>query len=78
MANFQIIALDSTTPQLRAPGASDGYTLPRPLEMPLGTAYGALYLDASKVVTSVAGTNGQVLVAGASGPTWASVDGGTF
>lgn len=31
MANFEIVALDPTTPQLRAPGAADGYTLPRPI-----------------------------------------------
>jgi hypothetical protein len=31
MANFEIVALDPTTPQLRAPGAADAYTLPRPI-----------------------------------------------
>lgn len=30
MASFEVIALDPTTPQLRAPGASDDYTFPRP------------------------------------------------
>lgn len=31
MATFEIVALDPTTPQLRAPGASDTYSLPRPI-----------------------------------------------
>jgi hypothetical protein len=52
MAAFEVIALDTATPQLRAPGASDTYTFPRAVEMPLGTANGVLYLDGSKVVTS--------------------------
>lgn len=52
MAAFEVIALDTTTPQLRAPGASDTYTFPRAVEMPLGTANGVLYLNGSKVVTS--------------------------
>lgn len=29
MANFEIVALDPATPQLRAPGAADAYSLPR-------------------------------------------------
>ena len=52
MAAFEVIALDTATPQLRAPGASDTYTFPRAVEMPLGTANGVLFLNASKVVTS--------------------------
>jgi len=52
MAAFEVIALDTATPQLRAPGAADTYTFPRAVEMPLGTANGVLYLNGSKVVTS--------------------------
>lgn len=52
MAAFEVIALDTATPQLRAPGASDTYTFPRAVEMPLGTANGVLYLNGSKVMTS--------------------------
>ena len=52
MAAFEVIALDTATPQLRAPGASDTYTFPRAVEMPLGTANGVLFLNGSKVVTS--------------------------
>ena len=55
MAAFEVIALDTATPQLRAPGASDTYTFPRAVEMPLGTANGVLYLNGSKVVTSGSG-----------------------
>ena len=52
MAALEVIALDTATPQLRAPGASDTYTFPRAVEMPLGTANGVLFLNGSKVVTS--------------------------
>jgi hypothetical protein len=55
MAAFEVIALDTATPQLRAPGAADTYTFPRAVEMPLGTANGVLYLSGSKVVTSGSG-----------------------
>ena len=55
MAAFEVIALDTATPQLRAPGASDTYTFPRAVEMPLGTANGVLFLNGSKVVTSGSG-----------------------
>jgi hypothetical protein len=62
MAAFEVIALDTATPQLRAPGASDTYTFPRAVELPLGTANGVLYLNGSKVVTS-----GSALVLDSSG-----------
>jgi hypothetical protein len=55
MAAFEVIALDTATPQLRAPGAADTYTFPRAVEMPLGTANGVLYLNGSKVVSSGSG-----------------------
>jgi len=55
MAAFEVIALDTATPQLRAPGSGDTYTFPRAVEMPLGTANGVLYLNGSKVVTSGSG-----------------------
>jgi hypothetical protein len=52
MAALEVIALDTATPQLRAPGASDTYTFPRAVELPLGTVNGVLYLNGSKVVSS--------------------------
>ena len=52
MAALEVIALDTSVPQLMAPQAGDTYTFPRAVEMPLGTANGVLYLDGSKVVTS--------------------------
>jgi hypothetical protein len=66
MAAFEVIALDTATPQLRAPGAADTYTFPRAVEMPLGTANGVLYLNGSKVVTSGSGLtfDGTTLQAG--------------
>ena len=55
MAAFEVLALDTATPQIRAPGASDTYTFPRAVELPLGTANGVLYLNGSKVVSSGGG-----------------------
>jgi hypothetical protein len=52
MAALEVIALDTSVPQLMAPQAGDTYTFPRAVEMPLGTANGVLFLDGSKVVTS--------------------------
>jgi hypothetical protein len=37
MAALEVLALDEATPQIRAPGASDTYTMPRPLALSAGT-----------------------------------------
>lgn len=37
MANFEVIALNQATPQLRAPGAGDGYSMPRPVVASVGS-----------------------------------------
>lgn len=37
MANLEVIALDATTPQLRAPGSGDAYAMPRPIVQAVGT-----------------------------------------
>jgi hypothetical protein len=37
MAAFEVIALDTATPQLRAPGAGDTYKFPRPAQFEKGT-----------------------------------------
>ena len=60
MADLEILALDTTVPQIRAPGAGDGYSAPRSITMASGanltlsggTANGVLYLNGSKVATS--------------------------
>jgi hypothetical protein len=72
MAAFEVIALDTATPQLRAPGASDTYTFPRAVEMPLGTANGVLFLNGSKVVSSGSGLtfDGTSLGIGTSSPSF--------
>lgn len=36
MANLEVIALNPATPQLRAPGAGDGYLFPRPMTLTIG------------------------------------------
>jgi hypothetical protein len=52
MADLEVLALDTVTPQIRAPGVGDGYTFPRQVTLSTGTANGVLYLNASKVATS--------------------------
>lgn len=47
MAAFEVIALDTATPQLRAPGASDTYTVPRAI------AFSSTVTPATNVVDSV-------------------------
>jgi hypothetical protein len=47
MAAFEVIALDTATPQLRAPGASDTYLVPRAL------AFSSTVTPATNVVDSV-------------------------
>jgi hypothetical protein len=66
MAALEVLALNTTTPQIMAPQSGDTYTFPRAVEMPLGTANGVLYLNGSKVVTSGSGLtfDGTNLVVG--------------
>jgi hypothetical protein len=47
MAAFEVIALDTATPQLRAPGASDTYSVPRAI------AFSSTVTPATNVVDSV-------------------------
>lgn len=37
MASFEIVALDTVTPQLRAPGGTDNYSVPKDMLMPGGS-----------------------------------------
>jgi hypothetical protein len=73
MAAFEVIALDTATPQLRAPGVGDTYTFPRAVEMPLGTANGVLYLNGSKVVTSGSGLTFDGMTLGVEGSSGVSI-----
>lgn len=65
MANLEILALDTAVPQIRAPGASDGYSAPRSMTFAAGTTLtaqtmnvatlsvnGVVFTDASKNLTS--------------------------
>jgi hypothetical protein len=45
MAAFEVIALDTATPQLRAPGASDTYTFPRAVSFAQPITYGGVTLN---------------------------------
>jgi hypothetical protein len=56
MAAFEVIALDTATPQLRAPGAADTYTFPRSVSMSGALTYGGVTLN-----NSVTGTGNMVL-----------------
>jgi len=56
MAAFEVIALDTATPQLRAPGASDTYTFPRAVSMSGALTYGGVTLN-----NAVTGTGDMVL-----------------
>lgn len=56
MAALEVIALDTTTPQLRAPGAGDTYTFPRAVAFSSAITYGGVTLS-----NSVTGTGSMVL-----------------
>lgn len=56
MAAFEVIALDTVTPQLRAPGAADTYTFPRAVSMSGALTYGGVTLN-----NAVTGTGNMVL-----------------
>jgi len=56
MAAFEVIALDTATPQLRAPGASDTYTFPRAATFSAAITYGGVTL-----ANAVTGTGNLVL-----------------
>jgi autotransporter-associated beta strand protein len=58
MAAFEVIALDTATPQLRAPGAADTYTFPRAVAFSGAITYGGVTLS-----NSVTGTGNMVLSA---------------
>lgn len=58
MAAFEVIALDTATPQLRAPGASDTYTFPRAAAFSAAITYGGVTLS-----NAVTGTGNMVLSA---------------
>ena len=58
MAAFEVIALDTVTPQLRAPGAADTYTFPRAAAFSQAITYGGVTLS-----NAVTGTGNMVLSA---------------
>lgn len=51
MANLEVLALDPSVPQIRAPGAGDGYSVPRNMTMAAGTTLSADALTAATLVT---------------------------
>jgi hypothetical protein len=58
MANLEVLALDTAVPQIRAPGAGDGYSVPRDMTMASGTTLTAPTVNATTVdATNVEVTN---------------------
>jgi hypothetical protein len=57
MANLEVMALDAATPQLRAPGAGDGYSMPRPITMSFGAITSQLPFLNALVEWNNAGVN---------------------
>ena len=58
MAALEVIALDEATPQLRAPGASDTYTMPRATLIAGGTISGAAATPPALDITQTWNTTG--------------------
>lgn len=56
MAALEVLALDTVTPQIRAPGASDNYTFPRATTFSAAITYGGVTLT-----NAVTGTGSMVL-----------------
>jgi hypothetical protein len=52
MANLEVIALDTVTPQLKAPQAGDGYVMPRPVTVTEVVGSSALTLTGATQTTS--------------------------
>ena len=60
MANLEVLALDTAAPQIRAPGAGDGYSVPRDMTMAAGAAFklsGATSGTVTLAVPAIAGSN---------------------
>ena len=53
MANLEVIALDTVTPQLKAPQAGDGYAMPRPVTVTEVVGSTALTLTGATQTTAV-------------------------
>lgn len=54
MANLEVLALDTTVPQIRAPGTGDGYAVPRDMTLSAGTTLTAPTVNATTFDTNVA------------------------
>jgi len=53
MANLEVIALDTVTPQLKAPQAGDGYAMPRPVTVTEVVGSSALTLTGATQTTAI-------------------------
>jgi hypothetical protein len=63
MANLEVLALDTAVPQIRAPGAGDGYSVPRDMTFASGTVLSAPTVDATNVeVTNVKAKDGTAAI----------------
>jgi len=55
MANLEVLALDPSVPQIRAPGAGDGYSVPRNMTMAAGTTLATQTLTAATPLAVASG-----------------------
>ena len=84
MAALEVIALDTVTPQLRAPGASDTYTFPRAVAMsvPLpvssgGTGAATANTALNALLPSQSSQSGKFLTTDGTDTSWATAGGGS-
>lgn len=60
MADLEVLALDTTVPQIRAPGAGDGYSVPRNMTMASGTTFLSPQIMLSGNISSAAWTTSGI------------------
>lgn len=84
MAALEVIALDTVTPQLRAPGVGDTYTFPRAVAMsvPLpvssgGTGQSTANAALNALLPSQSGQSGKFLTTDGTDTSWAAAGGGS-
>ena len=64
MAALEVLALDTATPQIRAPGVGDTYVVPRDMAMAAGTTLAAQALTAATPVPVASGGTGASTITG--------------
>lgn len=60
MADLEVVALDTATPQLRAPASGDGYSMPRPVTMNGTLTLTDITINATSIATTT--TNASLIL----------------